>query len=60
MRLLLVLQVVDAERACWAHLWYWQDVVQLALDQAGGQPGPAAVAAAQQLLQEKHSVFLAR
>ena len=41
-------------------MFYWLDIVQLALQQAGGQQGPAAVAAAQQLLKEKHSIFAAR
>jgi hypothetical protein len=55
-----LLQLVDDTRNCWSYMFYWLDIVGLALQQAGGEPGPAAVAAAQQLMQEKHSVFIAR
>ncbi|KAF6262063.1 hypothetical protein COO60DRAFT_1677904 [Scenedesmus sp. NREL 46B-D3] len=52
--------MAGATWSCFCFSQYWLDIVDLALQQAGGQPGPAAVAAAQQLVQEKHSVFLAR
>lgn len=56
------LQVQDEpyRYACWSYIWFWLDLVQLSLQQAGGQPGPAALAAAQQLMKQEHSVFLAR
>jgi hypothetical protein len=54
------LQMSDATFSCYSFSVYWLDVVTLALELAGGQPGPAAVAAGQQLMKEKHSVFLAR
>lgn len=55
-----VYQVVDSNHSCWSNVLYWMDIVQLALQQTGGQPGPAAVAAAEHLMKEKHSIFLAR
>ncbi|KAF6239458.1 hypothetical protein COO60DRAFT_1469249 [Scenedesmus sp. NREL 46B-D3] len=54
-----LMPAIDATHHCWCFSLYWLDLVGLALQQAGGQPGPAAVAAAQQLMREKHSVFLA-
>lgn len=53
-------QVIDSGFDCWCFGVYWFDIVDLALQQAGGKPGPAAVAAAQKLMQEKHSIFIAR
>jgi hypothetical protein len=52
----------DTNRAYSAspQLFYWLDILQLSLQQAGGQPGPAAVAAAQELMKEKHSIFVTR
>jgi hypothetical protein len=55
-----VMQAIDATRNCWAFSLYWMDIIGLALQQAGGKPGPAAVPAAQQLMKEKHSIFVAR
>jgi hypothetical protein len=54
------MQVIDARKQCWPHLFYWVDLIQLSLQQSGGQPGPAAVAAAQELMKEKHSIFVHR
>jgi hypothetical protein len=54
------LQVVEATFNCYSFSLYWLDIMSLALQQAGGTPGPAAVAAARQLMKEKHSVFVAR
>jgi hypothetical protein len=48
----------DETFSCYTFSAYWLDIMSLALQQAGGQPGPAA--AARQLMKEKHSVFLAR
>jgi hypothetical protein len=58
--LLLLLQDLDLSCECWPYLVYWLDIIQLSLQQSGGQPGAAAVAAAQELMKEKHSVFLSR
>ncbi|WIA41206.1 hypothetical protein OEZ86_004821 [Tetradesmus obliquus] len=55
-----ILQLVDDTFNCWSFSFYWLDIVGLALQEAGGKPGPAAVAAAQQLMKEKHSIFVAR
>jgi hypothetical protein len=57
---LLLLQDVDQKGDCWPYLFYWVDIIQLSLQQSGGQPGAAAVAAAQELMNEKHSIFLSR
>lgn len=54
------LQVLDELQGLSPYLFYYLDIVGLALQMAGGRPGPAAVAAAEQLLQEKHSIFLSR
>lgn len=51
--------VQAAQGCCWPLTMYWLDIVQLALQQAGG-PGPAAVKEAEQLLKEPHTVFVAR
>jgi hypothetical protein len=51
--------MADATFSCYSFSLYWLDTITLALQQAGGKPGPAA-AAARQLLKEKHSVFVAR
>jgi hypothetical protein len=57
---MFALQVVDATCGCCSFSLYWLDIMSLALQQAGGQPGPAAAAAARRLMKEKHSVFVAR
>lgn len=57
---LQLLQLIDDTFNCWSFAFYWLDIVALALQAADGKPGPAAVAAAQQLMQEKHSIFVAR
>jgi hypothetical protein len=58
--LLVAVQYVELKCDCWPHLFYWLDIIQLSLQQSGGQPGAAAVAAAQELMKEKHSIFLSR
>eukprot|EP00878_Enallax_costatus_P016844 GHUV01017680.1.p1 GENE.GHUV01017680.1~~GHUV01017680.1.p1 ORF type:complete len:770 (+),score=236.02 GHUV01017680.1:1915-4224(+) len=55
-----LLQVIDRNSGCWSSAMYWIDIVQLALQEAGGTPGPAAVAAGERLIREKHSLFMAR
>jgi hypothetical protein len=54
------MQLIDARNQCWPYLFYWLDIIQLSLQQSGGQPGAAAVAAAQELMKEKHSIFIHR
>lgn len=55
-----LLQAVDTHHSCWSSLWYWKTLVNLSLQQTGGRQGPQAVAVAEQLMKEKHSVFMAR
>uniref|UniRef100_A0A383WJ03 Uncharacterized protein n=1 Tax=Tetradesmus obliquus TaxID=3088 RepID=A0A383WJ03_TETOB len=55
MQLSGMLQLIDDTFNCWSFAFYWLDIVALALQAADGKPGPAAVAAAQQLMQENVS-----
>jgi hypothetical protein len=55
-----VLQMTDATSGCYSFSLYWYDIMSLALMAAEDQPAPAAAAAARRLMEEKHSVFLAR
>ena len=59
-KLFVHLQEIDACSLCWPHMFYWLDIMHLSLEQAGGKPGAAAMAAAQELMKEKHSIFLSR
>lgn len=55
------MQVHDASLAGAAYMLYYLDIQQLALQQAGGQTGPAARAAAVELMSKlPHSVVAAR
>eukprot|EP00775_Hariotina_reticulata_P008984 gene8984-9157_t len=54
------LQLLDQLQGLSPFLFYYQDIVVLALQMAEGKPGPIAAEAAVQLLQERHSVFLSR
>ena len=51
---------MDYRCSAYPYLFYWLDIIQLSLQQSGGQLGAAAVEAAQELLKEKHSIFLTR
>lgn len=53
-------QAVDDEGACWPFLFYYTDIRQLALQLTGGKPCSEAVEAAEKLMGEKHSIFVAR
>jgi len=53
--------VLDASRGGFPFMLYHLEIEQMALQKAGGQPGPAAKAAALELLDKlPHSVVLTR
>jgi hypothetical protein len=55
------LQALDIQAGGFSTLLYWMEIQDMALRAAGGQPGPAAQAAAQQLIRAlPHSVVLTR
>jgi hypothetical protein len=55
------LQALDIQAGGFSTLWYWLEIQEMALRAAGGQPGPAAEAAALELIRAlPHSVALTR
>lgn len=57
----LLLQGMDDGNGCFPFMLYWLEIQQMALQLAGGKPGPEAKAAALQLLEKvPHSAVIAR
>lgn len=57
----VVRQTLDIWQGCFPYMLYWLEVQQMALQLAGGKPGPAAEAAALQLMEKvPHSALITR